>query len=89
MVDKITIKDDTLIEIHDWKCIGYGSWVGFNPLNETFENSIWHHINNDDVVAIPREIHRKYYAGRNVQKHRDLILAYYGNLENMLKNVLL
>jgi len=31
--------------------------LGFNKLNKEFKNSVWHHINNNDVVAIPKEIH--------------------------------
>lgn len=32
--------------------------LGYNPLNIKFEGSVGHHINNNDVVYIPREIHK-------------------------------
>lgn len=55
----------------------------FNPLNELFENSVWHHINDVDVVAIPEEVHLKTkYPNREI--HRKLVLEYYGSIENMI-----
>lgn len=58
--------------------------LGFNLLNEAFKGSVWHHINNNDVVAIPEEIHLAHFTGET-KRHRDLILSHYGNLKNMLK----
>lgn len=60
--------------------------MGFNKLNNRFFDSCWHHINNNDVVAIPKRIHEKFSSNSNV-KHRELIMNYYGSLENMLKNL--
>lgn len=60
--------------------------LGFNPLNKSFKGSVWHHINDIDVVAIPKEIHLSCYAGHDTEEHRRLVLACYGTLENMLIN---
>ena len=30
----------------------------FNPLNQSFEGSEGHHINKNDVIYIPKEIHK-------------------------------
>jgi len=49
--------------------------LGFNLLNKSFSVSVWHHINNIDVVAIPVDIHRKFLTGET-ENHRDLILEY-------------
>ena len=45
--------------------------LGFNMLykniiNEQYE---WHHINNNDVVAVPSDLH-KLYPGRNKEEHK-------------------
>lgn len=32
--------------------------LGFNPLNEKFLGSVGHHINRDDVVFIPEQLHK-------------------------------
>ena len=60
--------------------------MGFNKLNNKFNESVWHHINNNDVVAIPKSIHEK-FSSNSTEKHRELIINYYGSLENMLKNL--
>jgi hypothetical protein len=60
--------------------------MGFNKLNNRFNESVWHHINNDDVVAIPKSIHEK-FSSNSTGKHRELIMNYYCSLENMLKNL--
>jgi hypothetical protein len=57
--------------------------LGFNSLNESFPGSVWHHINNEDVVAIQEEVHLK-FIGISREKHRRLVLEYYGSLENMI-----
>lgn len=63
--------------------------LGFNPLNKPFSGSVWHHINDRDVVAIPKEVHLKFYASSNRTRHRRLIWQYYGrSLENMMNGVL-
>lgn len=57
--------------------------MGFNPLNGAFEGSVWHHVNDVDVVAIPESVHRR--LGRSdAELHRKLILEYYGSLEAMI-----
>lgn len=57
--------------------------LGFNPLNEPFPGSVWHHINDQDVVAIPKEVHVKFGGYRRI-RHRLLIFEYYGSLKNMI-----
>ena len=39
-----------------------GKGLGWNPVyaNLIIEPHVWHHINNDDVVAIPRDLHYAY-----------------------------
>jgi len=32
--------------------------MGFNPLNRPFFGSVGHHINNNDIIHMPEEIHR-------------------------------
>ena len=59
--------------------------LGFNKLNKPFCDSVWHHINDKDVVAIPKKIHIK-FAHVTREKHRKLILSYYKNIENMILN---
>jgi hypothetical protein len=60
--------------------------LGSNFLNEKFPDGVGHHINDNDIVYIPGEIHRKFSTGPGYsEKHRDLILEYYGNVENMCK----
>jgi len=61
--------------------------LGYNPLNEWFEGSETHHINNNDVVFIPKEVHRKFRSnGHNLEYHRNAILNYYGSIERMINN---
>ena len=54
-------------------------------LNEPFENSSGHHIDNNYIVFIPKEIHLKFNCN-NTQKHRQRLLNYYGSIENMRLN---
>ncbi len=46
--------------------------LGFNPLNEPFKNSNGHHINLNDVIYIPENIHESIshnvFKGRNMEK---------------------
>ncbi len=57
--------------------------LGYNPLNSWFKNSHAHHINNIDVVYIPADIHSQFITP-TTQEHRDLIMKYYGSVENMI-----
>jgi len=43
----------------------------FNPLNEWFENSNAHHINDIDVIYIPKKLHVS-YAGHSVLRNRNM-----------------
>lgn len=61
--------------------------LGFNPLNKFFEGSHGHHINNIDVVYIPKEIHLL-FVGLDRQEHRKRVLSYYGTYDNMIKNII-
>ena len=58
--------------------------LGFEPLNTWFNGSHAHHIDNKRIVYIPKTIHIKCCAGRNRKLHRQLVLQYYGSLENMI-----
>jgi len=60
--------------------------LGFNKL---FENPFlegveihWHHINDTDVVAIPKEIHQK-YSGLSRKKHRNSLIPYIKKIYNI------
>ena len=35
--------------------------MGFSPLNEPFDGSCGHHVNNDQVIFVPEEMHRRYH----------------------------
>lgn len=64
--------------------------LGFNPL---FENNIeeivdWHHVNNEDVIAIPRDIHILYGSGNgDTESHRQnlesIVIQLYPDMEAM------
>ena len=46
--------------------------LGFIPLNEKFDGSVAHHINNNEIIYIPEEIHKKCsYPNRDI--HRQLV----------------
>lgn len=47
--------------------------LGFNELfpNEIDELFVWHHIDNNNVVAIPRDIHELYGCGHDAEVHRE------------------
>jgi len=60
---------------------------GYNMLNIYFLDSVGHHINNMDVVFIPENVHISCYAGPRKEKHREQIMNYYGDLDNMVNNV--
>jgi len=36
----------------------------------------WHHINNNDVIALPNKIHREMACGHDAEKHRKLALEW-------------
>jgi len=47
--------------------------LGYMPLNEWKEGDCQHHINDEHVVFIPKEIHEK-YSGTSLENHRKLIM---------------
>jgi len=55
------------------KCNAKHRQLGFNPLNEPFENCEAHHINEDQVVYIPKELHKKIYHNLWTGKNMDII----------------
>ena len=59
--------------------------MGFIQLNKPFIGSVAHHINDQEVVHIPELIH---VMGRDKtrEKHRKMILDYYGSIDNMIIN---
>lgn len=60
--------------------------LGFNPLNKFFPGCHWHHINDQNVVAIPGYIHMMYECS-NAGEHRRLVLEHYGSIENMKRGI--
>ena len=54
--------------------------LGFNPINEHFEGGEWHHINKNDVVCIPVELHRSVphnlKTGKNMEEINDLVMEF-------------
>ena len=52
--------------------------LGFNPLNEWFEGSEAHHINFNDIIYIPKSLHRSIPHCLEAGKNMNLInkLAY-------------
>jgi hypothetical protein len=61
--------------------------LGFNMLNDYFHDSVAHHINNQDVVFVPRELHAACYSYKNTNLHRQRVLNYFGSLENMILGI--
>jgi len=47
-------------------------FLGYNKLYENiFDEEVdWHHINNNDIIAIPRDLHQL-YLNKNVSIHRE------------------
>jgi len=45
--------------------------LGFNPLNVWFKNSEGHHINNTDVIYIPKKLHLNYY-GHSILSNKNM-----------------
>lgn len=60
------------MKIFSKKCNYKRRNLGFNPLNKYFEGSEAHHINNNDVIYILKELHRSIphclESGRNMGK---------------------
>ena len=54
--------------------------LGFNPLNSPFVGSAGHHINQNDVIYIPRDMHKSVshnvWTGRNMEKINALAGAF-------------
>jgi len=52
--------------------------LGFNPLNECFRGSEAHHINNNDVVYILKELHRSIWhclkTGKGMERINQLAM---------------
>ena len=40
--------------------------MGHNPLNKRFPGSEGHHINSDDIIYIPKELHRSIAHNHNI-----------------------
>ena len=62
---------------------------GYNMLNVYFPGSVGHHINDMDVVFIPGDIHLSCCVYGNKERHREFVMNRYGDLDNMINNVLL
>ena len=84
-------KDEIVIRINKWRKTDSGresriksntrrkrelGWnkIMDNPFPEEIEIE-WHHIDNKNVVAIPKYIHQK-YIGYQRKKHRELLESY-------------
>lgn len=54
--------------------------LGFNPLNKSFEDSEGHHINKNDVIYVPKEIHQSIShcleTGKNMNKINEIAMNY-------------
>ena len=54
--------------------------LGFNPLNRYFEDSEAHHINNNDIIYIPKGIHQSIRhcleTNKNMEKINKLAMNY-------------
>jgi hypothetical protein len=50
--------------------------LGYNILYdipfEEDEDIVWHHVTNDDVVALPKDIH-EIFCGYDTEMHRELL----------------
>ena len=55
--------------------------LGFHPLNKPFEGSVAHHIDNNNVVYMPGEIHREIShcvkTGYNMEEINAVALLYW------------
>jgi len=54
--------------------------LGFNPLNRPFFGSVGHHINNNDIIYMPEEIHRAIphcvSTGKNMNMINQIAVLY-------------
>ena len=54
--------------------------LGFEPINEHFEGGVWHHINENDVICMPEELHRSVYhvlaTGVGMEEINDLAMEF-------------
>ena len=54
--------------------------LGFSPLNKPFKDSIGHHINKNDIIYIPEELHRSIShsikTGRNMKEINKLAIKF-------------
>jgi hypothetical protein len=55
--------------------------LGFNPLNSPFDGCEGHHINEKDVMYIPRDMHRSVHhevrSGRGMEEINAKVFAWY------------
>lgn len=55
--------------------------LGFNPLNSPFVGCAGHHINDHDVIYIPKEMHASIWhsvrTGKNLERMNALAFAWY------------
>ena len=55
----------------------------FNPLNSWFPGSVGHHLNSQDVLYIPKKLHRSVYhnqhTGQGMEQMNVLALVWYIN----------
>lgn len=61
--------------------------LGYNMLNTYFVGSAGHHINDVDVVFVPENVHASLCAGPNKELHREWVMNWYGDLDNMVNNL--
>jgi len=47
--------------------------LGFNPLNNYFDGLDAHHINENDVIYIPKDLHRSIYHNLRTGKNMNII----------------
>lgn len=61
--------------------------LGFNILvdNRIAESIHWHHINNDNVVAVPSDLHELYYRGKDIEGHCENMMIIVEQLYPELK----
>ena len=67
------------------KCRG----LGFNQVynNIISEPYVWHHINHDDVVSVPKDIHELYNGyGFRGNRHKFMISQVIGQIYNKYKS---
>jgi post-segregation antitoxin (ccd killing protein) len=66
---------DKIAEIHSFR-----RELGFNPWNKPFKNSEAHHLNKEDVIYIPIELHKSVKhslkTGLNMSKINELAIKF-------------